>query len=66
MLYSYFVLQSRLSDDQIEALQGQREVASVYAPREIRGLYCFDCQFPNGDVYALMQDDIHVASCVAA
>jgi len=47
-------------------LQGQREIISEYAPRDIRGLYCFDCYFPNGDVYPLLKDDIDIASCIAA
>jgi len=66
MLYRYFVEQSRLSDDQIESLLGLREVVSEYSPRAIRTLCCFDCEFPNGDVYPLTEDDIDIASCSAA
>lgn len=65
MLYAYFINHSHLTDDQIDALQGHHEVLSAYAPRDIRQLVCFDCQFPNGDVYRLTEDDIVITSCQA-
>jgi hypothetical protein len=65
MLYTYMVRQARLTDDQLDALQGQMEVISAYAPREIRQLLYFDCQFPNGDVYPLAEEAIDITSCIA-
>ena len=65
MVYSYKVKRGQLTDDQIQSLGTDDEVTSDWSPRDIQGLYCFDCLFPNGDVHPLTDRQIDLLSCYA-
>jgi hypothetical protein len=53
MIYSYIVNKKHLNDQQLECLNGQDEIISVFSPRELGKYFCADFQFPNGDSFSL-------------
>lgn len=65
MIYRYIVKRAELADDHLASLGAHDEVMSRYSPREIRALYCFDCQFPSGDVHPLTDQQVDLLSCHA-
>lgn len=65
MIYRYLVKRAELADDHLASLGAYDEIMSRYSPREIQALYCFDCQFPNGDVYPLTDQQVDPLSCHA-
>lgn len=65
MIYAYKVKRRHLTDTEKHCLCGGNGVISSLSPRELRGFYCADFQFPNGDTFVLTPKDVDLASAQA-
>lgn len=65
MIYSYKVKKRNLTDTQKYCLRGRDEVICSLSPRELKGFYCADFQFPNGDTFVLQPKDVDLTSAIA-